>query len=162
MREVLRPWCPVSPRPGWPCRGLFLPSCRWFSCPVPTCSCLCFFVPPPGSFFWPRASRSSSGREGRRVRLLSFSGNGHRPKNRFFQVSPLVRLPCASQLVHLVLSHPLCVGPLSIYLTSFIYVYLCPRVIASGGDGVRPLALIVSLSTGLVRKSKRTNPAVIL
>ena len=48
------------------CAGAFLVPGRWFSGPAPSGSCL-FFVPPDVSFYWPRASRSSSQREGRRV-----------------------------------------------------------------------------------------------
>ena len=57
------------------CRvGASLVPGRCFSGPAPAGSCL-FFVPPPVSFLWPRASRSSSRREGRRVKSLFFSGD---------------------------------------------------------------------------------------
>ena len=52
-----------------------------FSGPVPSGSSL-FFVLPHVSFCWPRASRSSSRREGTDPR----TGTGRRPKDRLFQV----------------------------------------------------------------------------
>ena len=70
-----------SPWPGWLRRFLFwgalLPG------PVLSVFCSCFF-------FWPRASRSSSLREGRRVKHKGTDPrtvSGHRPKDRLFQVS---------------------------------------------------------------------------
>ena len=55
------------------CRvGASLVPGRCFSGPAPAGSCL-FFAPPPVSFLWPRASRSGSRREGRRVKSLFFS-----------------------------------------------------------------------------------------
>ena len=54
-------------------------------------------VPPRVSFYWPRASRSSSQREGRRVKLRGTdprTGTGRRPKDRLLQVSLYVRLCC--------------------------------------------------------------------
>ena len=67
---------------SWPaCAGAFLVPCPWFSGPAPSGS---FYV----SFHWPRASRSSSQREGRRVKLrmgtVPRTGTGHRPKDRLF------------------------------------------------------------------------------
>ena len=79
------------------------------SCLLPVLACLCrgfpgsgslvlrpcpfgflfVFVPPDVSFYWPRASRSSSRREGRRVRRRGTdprTGTGRRPKDRLFQV----------------------------------------------------------------------------
>ena len=47
------------------------------------------FVPPHVSFHWPRASRSSSRREGRQVKRRGTdprTGTGRRPKDRLFQV----------------------------------------------------------------------------
>ena len=65
-RKVVLPGCSVFSL-SWPaCAGAFLVPGRWFSGPAPSGSCL-FFVPPDVSFYWPRASRSSSQREGRRV-----------------------------------------------------------------------------------------------
>ena len=83
-------FCPgvlSSPCPGLPVAGL-----SWFRVAgspalplrVPVC-----FVPPDVSFPWPRASRSSSQREGRRVKRRGTdprTGTGHRPKDRLFQV----------------------------------------------------------------------------
>ena len=60
-----------------------------FSGPAPSGSSLFFFVPPHVSFYWPRASRSSSRREGRRVKRRGTdprTGTGRRPKDRLFQV----------------------------------------------------------------------------
>ena len=66
-RKVFLPGCFVFSL-SWPaCAGAFLFPGRWFSGPAPSGSCL-FFVPPDVSFYWPRASRSSSQREGRRVK----------------------------------------------------------------------------------------------
>ena len=100
-------FCPgvlSSPCPGLPVAGL-----SWFRVAgspalplrVPVC-----FVPPDVSFHWPRASRSSSQREGRRVKRRGTdprTGTGHRPKDRLFSGTPLrtcfsfisSRLPCS-------------------------------------------------------------------
>ena len=54
-------------------------------------------VPPHVSFYWPRASRSSSQREGRRVKRRGTdprTATGRRPKDRLLQVSLCVRLCC--------------------------------------------------------------------
>ena len=79
---------------------------------LPVLACLCrgfpgsgslvlFFVPPHVSFHWPRASRSSSRREGRRVKRRGTdprTGTGRRPKDRLFQVPLYVRLSCVASL----------------------------------------------------------------
>ena len=80
-RNVFLPGCSVFSL-SWPaCAGAFLVPCPWFSGPAPSGS---FYV----SFHWPRASRSSSQREGRRVKLRMGTdprtGTGHRPKDRLF------------------------------------------------------------------------------
>ena len=91
---------------SWPaCGGAFLVLGRWFSGPAPSGSCLfllrLMFLSP-----WPRASRSSSQREGRRVKGRGTdprTGTGHRPKDRLFSGTPLrtcfsfisSRLPCS-------------------------------------------------------------------
>ena len=83
-----------------PCPGLPVPGLSWFRVAgspalplrVPVC-----FVPPDVSFHWPRASRSSSQREGRRVKRRGTdprTGTGRRPKDRLLQVSLYVRLCC--------------------------------------------------------------------
>ena len=75
-----------------PCPGLLVAGLSWFRVAgspalplrVPVC-----FVPPDVSFPWPRASRSSSQREGRRVKRRGTdprTGTGHRSKDRLFQV----------------------------------------------------------------------------
>ena len=83
-RNVFLPWCPVSSL-SWPaCAGAFLVPGRWFSGPAPSGSSL-FFVPP---LFWPRASRSSTRREGRRVKR-----RGTDPRTGPFWVPLYVRRP---------------------------------------------------------------------
>ena len=105
-------FCPgvlSSPCPGLPVAGL-----SWFRVAgspalplrVPVC-----FVPPDVSFPWPRASRSSSQREGRRVKRRGTdprTGTGHRPKDRLFQVPLYVRVSRLFRRACLVLSLPLC------------------------------------------------------
>ena len=105
-------FCPgvlSSPCPGLPVAGL-----SWFRVAgspalplrVPVC-----FVPPDVSFHWPRASRSSSQREGRRVKRRGTdtrTGTGHRPKDRLFQVPLYVRVSRLFRRACLVLSLPLC------------------------------------------------------
>ena len=85
--------------PGWPGWGFFpgLGSLVLFFC-VPACFCL-FFLSPSVSFRWPRASRSSSRSEGRRVNRW-----GTDPRTGFFRYpSACVFLVCfvASALVFL-------------------------------------------------------------
>ena len=106
-------FCPgvlSSPCPGLPVAGL-----SWFRVAgspalplrVPVC-----FVPPDVSFPWPRASsRSSSRREGRRVKRRGTdprTGTGHRPKDRLFQVPLYVRVSRLFRRACHVLSLPLC------------------------------------------------------
>ena len=76
------------------CAGVFLVPGSWFSGPASS-GFLFVFVPPLVSFYWPRASRSSSPREGRRVKRRGTdprTGTGRRPKDRLLQVSLCVRL----------------------------------------------------------------------
>ena len=82
-----------------PCPGLPVPGLSWFrftgSPALPLLLVPLCFVPPDVSFPWPRASRSSSQREGRRVKRRgtdSRTGTGHRPKDRLFQVPFYVRV----------------------------------------------------------------------
>ena len=68
-------------------------------------------VPPRVSFYWPRASRSSSQREGRRVKLRGTdprTGTGRRPKDRLLQVSLYLRRCCVPRRACLALPLPLC------------------------------------------------------
>ena len=76
-RNVNCPCCPVSFL-SWQSE-VFLVSARWFFCPVPACSCLCFRL-----LFWPWASCSSSRREGRRVKR-----KGADPRTGLFRYPPL-------------------------------------------------------------------------
>ena len=75
-------FCPgvLSSSLSWPaCARAFLVPGRWVSPALPPRFPVCF-VPPDVSFYWPRASRSSSQREGRRVKLRK----GADPRTGFF------------------------------------------------------------------------------
>ena len=75
-----------------PCPGLPVPGFSWFrvaGSPALPLRVPLFFVPPHVSFYWPRASRSSSRREGRRGKRRGTdprTGTGRRPKDQLFQV----------------------------------------------------------------------------
>ena len=126
--------------------------CPLVSCLLPVLACLCFaglswfrvagspahasgffgflfvFVPPGVSFCWPRASRSSSQREGRRVKLRGTdprTGTGPRPKDRLLQVSLYLRrcvllsssrLPCSSPFLFATLCVSEGVPPLRVFI----------------------------------------------
>ena len=125
-RNVFLPWCPVSSL-SWPaCAWSLLAPVRWFSGLAPSGSWF-VFVPPLVSFYWPRASRSSSRREGRRVKRKGTdpsTSTGHRPKDRLLQVLPL-RTALLLYLVVPDLFFPLsfailfCGGPGIVFLVSF-------------------------------------------
>ena len=107
-----------SPCPGLPVPGLSWFPGRWFSGPCPF-GFLFLFVPPDVSFHWPRASRSSSQREGRRVKIRGTdprTGTGHRPKDRLFQVSLYVRLCWRTSSRLCTLSRLPCSSPSSLLL----------------------------------------------
>ena len=83
------------------------------------------FVPPDVSFYWPRASRSSSQREGRRVKR-----RGTDPRTGPFQVSLYVRRPG---------------------VRSFSSSLRCLLYFIIGGFG---LFLVVSRSTGFIKRDQ--------
>ena len=109
---------------------------------------LLVFVPPDVSFYWPRASRSSSRREGRRVKR-----RGTDPRTGPFQVS----LTCV--VLVFVLSHPLCVVYFILLLAVLVYhrsrrhfprcksvhregqaisIFSCARVLPGDWDPIAP------------------------
>ena len=86
-RVALCPGARFAPCSGCLPRGFLWSSGRWSSGPVPACSCLtsllCFWATsqePILSKIWPRASCSSSRREGRRVKRV-----GSDPRTGFFR-----------------------------------------------------------------------------
>ena len=96
-RKVFLPGCSVFSL-SWPaCAGAFLVPGPWFSGPAPSGSGL-FWFRLVFYFNWPRASRSSSQREGRRVKL-----RGTDPRTGFFRYpSTYGFVVCLVALVYLV------------------------------------------------------------
>ena len=103
-RNVFRPGVLACLCRGFPGSGSLV---LWL-CPF---GFLFVLVPPGVSFCWPRASRSSSQREGRRVKRRGTdprTGTGRRPKDRLLQVSLYLRRCCVPHRACLALPLPLC------------------------------------------------------
>ena len=98
------------------------------SCLLPVLACLCrgfpgsgslvlrpctfgflfVLVPPLVSFYWPRTSRSSSRREGHRVKRRGTdprTGTGHRPKDRLLQASLYVQMKVVTRTCCLIVDN---------------------------------------------------------